>query len=75
VSSPLDRLGAALADRYRSSGSWDTAVEGGRARRAGQIITFDIGPDGRLLLVSEEATGQIPLALVEHWPARLEQAH
>ena len=39
------------------------------------ILTFDMGPDGRLLLVCDDAPGQIPLALVEHWPALLEQAH
>jgi hypothetical protein len=39
------------------------------------IITLDAGPDGRLLLVCDDAPGQIPLALVEHWPALLEQAH
>ncbi|HEU5153360.1 MAG TPA: hypothetical protein VFU03_01370, partial [Gemmatimonadales bacterium] len=41
----------------------------------GSIISFDTAPDGRLILVSDEATGQAPLALIEHWPALLEAAH
>jgi len=39
------------------------------------IVNFDTAPDGRLLLVLDEAPGQTPLALIEHWPALLEQAH
>ena len=38
------------------------------------IISFDTAPDGRLLLVCDEAPGQLPLALVEHWPTMLDSA-
>ena len=35
------------------------------------ILSFDTAPDGRLVLVCDEAPGQLPLSLVEHWPALL----